>query len=79
MARKTPTPHFTGWQAERREALALLEMMREQALRRRQFDRASALLWAAWDVRHELRTRAVACIEEGTRMQWAHELLPVAA
>lgn len=79
MARKDPTPHFTGWQAERREALALLEKLHEQAKRRRQFDQAGALRWAAWDVEEVLRARAAECIEEGTRMLWVHERWPVAA
>jgi hypothetical protein len=59
---------ITGWQHERRRALAMLKHQRELALRAGRDNEASALWWAADAVEDLLRDRAQSKIAESCAM-----------
>ncbi len=64
---------ITGWQEERRRALALLTHKADLAWNRCQWELADALHAARRDVESTLRQMAADAIAEGMHMRWAHE------
>lgn len=62
----------TTWQAERRNALRMLQVQCKKARAEHRHDHADALLFAGMDVEDTLRRRAAYLIEESTEMRFAH-------
>lgn len=63
---------ITGWEEDRRRALALLQSLEAQARKRGDTAARWAVATAAVDVQHALRIRAQQDITEGVEMRWAH-------
>jgi hypothetical protein len=64
---------ITGWQADRRRALLVLQDQQLRARRADDWQRADALMFASIDVEDALRERASYAIEESTEMRWVHQ------
>lgn len=67
---------ITGWQRDRRRALALLSEQGKRAEARFDARRASALYAARWDVLNALRGLAEAEIAESIGMPYLHHQWP---
>ena len=63
---------ITGWQYDRRRALALLNSLGDRAMKRGDDVTREALWSAAYDVEWTLRERAASEITECVRMAYAH-------
>lgn len=70
---------ITGWQEERRRALALLNDQLNRARRTGDYDKTDALRYARRDVEGVLREAAAYVIAESVAMRWAHGTWPYPA